>query len=62
MWNDNEIINPLADGQWGVFKIYILTNDLGYADVSFLGQSKFSITHIDELANNWMVCERINCL
>jgi hypothetical protein len=52
MWNDNEIINPLADGQWGVFKIYILTNDLGYADVSFLGQSNFSITHIDELANN----------
>lgn len=35
--------------------IYILADDLGYGDLSFLGQTKFSTPNIDKLAANGMV-------
>lgn len=35
--------------------IYILADDLGYGDVSYLGQSKYSTPNIDKLAANGMV-------
>lgn len=35
--------------------IYILADDLGYGDVSFLGQSKYKTPNIDKLAKNGMV-------
>ncbi|NDV60992.1 sulfatase-like hydrolase/transferase [Puniceicoccales bacterium CK1056] len=35
--------------------IYILADDLGYADVSFNGQEKFTTPHLDRLANDGMV-------
>ncbi|WP_439481048.1 arylsulfatase [Cyclobacterium plantarum] len=35
--------------------IYILADDLGYGDLSFLGQKKFQTPHIDQLAARGMV-------
>jgi arylsulfatase A-like enzyme len=35
--------------------IYILADDLGYGDVSFNGQSKFTTPNIDKMATNGMV-------
>ena len=35
--------------------IYILADDLGYGDLSFLGQTKFKTPHIDKLAAQGMV-------
>jgi membrane-anchored protein YejM (alkaline phosphatase superfamily) len=35
--------------------IYILADDLGYGDLSILGQSHFETPHIDELARKGMI-------
>ena len=35
--------------------VYILADDLGYGDLSILGQSHFETPHIDELARNGMI-------
>ena len=35
--------------------IYILADDLGYGDLSFLGQTKFKTPNIDKLAAEGMV-------
>lgn len=35
--------------------VYILADDLGYGDLSFLGQEKFQTPHIDNLASRGMV-------
>jgi hypothetical protein len=38
--------------------IYILADDLGYGDLSILGQSHFETPHIDELARKGMIFHR----
>ena len=35
--------------------IYILADDLGYGDLSILGQSHFETPHIDKLARKGMI-------